>query len=153
MAPRAPRNCAPSAPWAGASVRPLNFTVRHPPMKAALPPFWRTKPLPQRYEALGFQATYNDLEVAKLKRGFMPRSMDDKWFIYFADGWLYFHRSWTGTRIYWLRLEDAVGGLKVAESYVNREPREWMGADTAWDLEVLNDVINNFLLGRAPSAS
>ena len=28
LAPRALRNCAPSAPWAGASVRPLNFTVR-----------------------------------------------------------------------------------------------------------------------------
>ena len=28
MSPRALRNCAPSAPTAGASVRPLNFTVR-----------------------------------------------------------------------------------------------------------------------------
>ena len=28
LAPRALRNCAPSAPRAGASVRPLNFTVR-----------------------------------------------------------------------------------------------------------------------------
>jgi hypothetical protein len=33
LAPRAPRNCAPSAPW-GASVRPLNFTVR-PPLTVA----------------------------------------------------------------------------------------------------------------------
>jgi hypothetical protein len=32
LAPRALRNCAPPAPW-GASVRPLNFTVR-PPMEA-----------------------------------------------------------------------------------------------------------------------
>ena len=31
-APRALRNCAPSAPWSGASVRPLNFTVRRPLM-------------------------------------------------------------------------------------------------------------------------
>jgi hypothetical protein len=30
LAPRAPGNCAPSAPWVGASVRPLNFPVsRH----------------------------------------------------------------------------------------------------------------------------
>lgn len=28
VAPRALRNCPPSAPWAGASGRPLNFTVR-----------------------------------------------------------------------------------------------------------------------------
>jgi hypothetical protein len=28
LAPRALGNCAPSAPWAGASVRALNFTVR-----------------------------------------------------------------------------------------------------------------------------
>lgn len=35
LAPRALRHCAPSAPW-GASVRRLNFTVRHPDMSIDL---------------------------------------------------------------------------------------------------------------------
>jgi hypothetical protein len=118
---------------------------------ARLPASWKTKPLPQRQEALGFQATYNDSQVVKLKQGFVPRSMDDKWSIHFADGWLYFHRSWTGRLIYWVRLDQADGGLKVAESYVNRDPGQWMFTDTAEDLEGLSALINNFLLGRAPS--
>jgi hypothetical protein len=32
-------------------------------------------------------------------KGLIPRAMEDKWYIYFENDCLYFHRSWTGLEI------------------------------------------------------
>jgi hypothetical protein len=65
----------------------------------------------------------------------VPKDMEDKWFIYFErgpanrppeaqesaspQGWLLFHRSWTGACIYGLHLERAPGGgARVVDSWV-----------------------------------
>jgi hypothetical protein len=47
-----------------------------------------------------FQATFSPTELSRLRKGLIPKSMDDKWFIYFESPYLYLHRSWTGKLIY-----------------------------------------------------
>ncbi len=56
--------------------------------------------------------------------GLIPMSMDDKWFIYLEDDWLYFHRSWTGLCIFEVRLEKFEDGYSIAEAWVNCDPNQ-----------------------------
>ena len=67
---------------------------------------WNILPLPTSRISLGFAATYDDSEAERMRQGFIPRQMEDKWFIYFADGWLYFYRSWTGACIFGVRFDS-----------------------------------------------
>ena len=90
--------------------------------KRATQSSWRTSPPPSARESLGFDAVFTDAEAGLLMLGAVPAEMDDKWFVYFNDGWLHFHRSWTGFHIYALRLDGSPGGVRVTDSWVNREP-------------------------------
>jgi hypothetical protein len=62
-------------------------------------------------------------EFQRLKRGSIPKSMDDKWFVFHEDDWVYCHRSWTGYCIYQLRFEQQGREMVVAEAWVNGEYR------------------------------
>ncbi|WP_223257705.1 hypothetical protein [Pectobacterium peruviense] len=57
---------------------------------------WKRVPAPQQTAPLNFQALFTDAEAEQMRQGIIPKQMEDKWFIYFEDGWLRFHRSWTG---------------------------------------------------------
>ena len=74
--------------------------------------------------------------------------MEDKWFVYFEDGWLYLHRSWTGSLIYWLRLDGCPAGVRVVESWVNRDSEQYRETDTAYDRLMLDFLIRRMLLGH-----
>lgn len=43
---------------------------------------------------------YSIEEMKNIKQGFCPKSMDDRWFIYFENNQLYFHRSWSSQCYY-----------------------------------------------------
>ena len=80
--------------------------------------------------------------------GVIPEQMEDKWFIYHEDGWLRFHRSWTGAFIYALRLEGTPSGVRVAESWVNRDRQHYNADDTAYDRKLVRFLIDAFLLKK-----
>jgi hypothetical protein len=74
--------------------------------------------------------------------------MEDKWFIYFAEGWLRFHRSWTGAYIYGLCLDRSPAGALVIDSWVNRDPEQYKGKDAEYDRLLLRFLIDAFLLKK-----
>ena len=57
-----------------------------------------------------------------MRLGHIPENMDDKRFLFFEEGWLYFYGSWTGTCIYALRLDWSPNGVLVVDGWVNRDP-------------------------------
>src|SRR5436190_21727842 len=83
-----------------------------------------------------------------MMRGLVPKQMEDKWFIYFDGGWLLFHRSWTGALIYALRLDGSPAGVRVVESWVNRNPQQYSGTDTEYDRKLVHFLIGAFLLEK-----
>jgi hypothetical protein len=127
---------------------------------------WKSLPPPQQCEALGFAATFNDAETELLVLGLVPKDMEDKWFIYFErgppnrppeaqgsaspQGWLLFHRSWTGACIYGLHLERSPGGARVVDSWVSRDPAQYKNADVEYDRKLLRFLIDALLL-RQPA--
>ena len=50
-----------------------------------------------------------------IRQGMIPEVMEDKWFIYWKDDALFFHRSWTGFCIYVVRFA-ADGENKVLKA-------------------------------------
>lgn len=72
--------------------------------------------------------------------------MDDKWFIFFEDGWLYFHRSWTGSCIYGLKLDRGPEGVRVADGWVTRDRGQYNSPGVEKEMEILQGVIAAKLL-------
>jgi len=98
---------------------------------------WKTTPLPAARASLLLDRVYSADEFAGLKAGLRPRNMGTKWFIFFEEPWLYLHRAWTGHCIFQVRFETAPVGVRVVEALVNRDPKEYDGADDAQDASLL----------------
>ena len=109
---------------------------------------WKTLPPPIERADLGYSCHYTGIELARLKRGLIPEDMDDKWFIFFEEPWLYLHRSWTGACIYGLRLEPTPRGATVAESWVTRDPDHYKLSPLDYERALLAFLIDALLLGK-----
>ncbi|QDX97352.1 hypothetical protein EGD00_10085 [Pectobacterium carotovorum subsp. carotovorum] len=109
---------------------------------------WKHAPAPQQTAPLSFQALFTDEEAEHMKQGVIPKQMEDKWFIYFEDGWLRFHRSWTGFFIYALKLEGSPAGVRVTDSWVNRDPTQYTNTDLEHDRNMLRYLIDVALLKK-----
>ena len=116
-------------------------------MPRATPDSFRHLPEPGRREPLGYTGAFPPGEAERLRGGMIPRDMDDRWFIYFHEEWLRFHRSWTGAWIFALRLEPTPdGGVRVADSWANRDPDQYLGTDTKLERATVKYMIDHFLL-------
>jgi hypothetical protein len=61
----------------------------------------------------------------KIKNGLIQNEMEDKWFIFFEDNWLYFHRSWTGFGIYKAELKKDNDKYCINEFFVERNKEKY----------------------------
>jgi hypothetical protein len=109
---------------------------------------WKTLPCPTLRERLDLELLLTETDAEKVMMGHRPRGMDDKWFIYFEDGWLYFHRSWTGSAIYGLRLDGSPAGVRVTDSWVSRDPEQYNETRTEYDRQMVRFVMDTILLHR-----
>jgi len=107
---------------------------------------WKTQPVPVLRVDLGFTQTYGPVDFERITRGLIPQGMDDKWFIYFEEPWLYLHRSWTGVCIYGVRFQPRADGFAAVGSWVNRE--EYLEDSIEYDRAILSFLIDRELLGR-----
>jgi hypothetical protein len=103
--------------------------------------------MPEACARLGYERRFTAEEQRRLALGIVPRNMEDKWFIFFEDGWLYLHRSWTGACIYRVRLAPVDEGCEVAEAWVNRAPEEYTRRDDDYDVRLLRFLVDRLLLG------
>ena len=109
---------------------------------------WKRLAPPAEREDLGFSALFTEAEAEQMMRGLVPECMEDKWFIYFDSGWLFFHRSWTGALVYALRLDGSPAGVRIVESWVSRNTQQYTGTDTEYDRRLVRFLIDAFLLEK-----
>src|SRR4051812_1265160 len=117
-------------------------------MSSATRDSWKTLPPPAKKKTLGFSALYTDADAEKMMRGLVPEAMEDKWFVYFFEDWLYFHRSWTGACIYAVRLESSSASVRVVDSWVSGDPQQYRADDLAYDRKLVAFLIDALLLGK-----
>ena len=105
---------------------------------------WKTQPFPAARAAIPIVREYMAAEYARIARGFIPRSMDDRWFIYLEGAELFLHCSWTGACIFVVRFAPAGAGYRIAEAWANRDPAQYRVTDAdsdATDIERLIDLL------------
>ena len=122
------------------------------PLPRATRGSWRTRPLPFNRTRILLERRFDRGEWAALRRGFVPTEMEDKWFVFEDEGWLYFHRSWTGYGVYWVRLFDKPTGGDIVEAWVSRDRDQYKGASAEDDVRRLSQLIDVLLLQRERNA-
>ena len=109
---------------------------------------WKTKSLPRECVGLSIDRTYTKDEFENIRAGFIPECMEDKWFIFYEDGSLWFHRSWTGFCIYRVRFQEEDSGARTVFVQVNRNPTQYKAMDDEVDARQVLFIIDRLLLGR-----
>jgi hypothetical protein len=95
---------------------------------------------------LDLVATYTLDEFERIKRGLIPLNMEDRWFVFFEEPWLYFHRSWTGRGIYGVEFRSFAQHVSIVASWVGRERDQEVDRDYYRDL--LKFLIDDLMLGK-----
>jgi hypothetical protein len=109
---------------------------------------WQTKVMPEKKTLLDFTSHFSQAEFDRLNLGLVPEQMEDKWFIFLEEPWLYFHRSWTGHCIFQLRLHPDEDGYRVAEAWVNRDPEQCNSDGPASEIELLSKLVRKLTLNK-----
>ncbi len=105
-------------------------------------------PSPALRVDLGLSHSYTSSEFEQIRRGFVPMDMDERWFIYYEEPWLYIHRSWTGVCIYGVRFETSADGASIVESWANRDSDQYTETSIETDRELCTFFIGTLLLGQ-----
>lgn len=117
-------------------------------MKTAKQKDWKTEPFPSKHITVTLDLHFTQKEMQKIKRGFVPEQMEEKWFVFHEQDILYFHRSWTGFCIYkvYFRIE---GKNHVAtHADVNRDVEQYKQTDNTHDQQLIPYLINVLLLHK-----
>jgi hypothetical protein len=104
--------------------------------------------MPEECTVIGLDLRFTAGELEQMKRGVIPVEMEDKWFVYWQDDTLHFHRSWTGFCVYVVRFECDESGSRAVEATVNREPEQYRNTDDGYDASMVPYLIDVLLLRR-----
>lgn len=121
-------------------------------MRVAKRTDWKTKSLPVRRAVIILDGEYSSADMQLIRQGHLPRRMEDKWFIYWEDDRLFFHRSWSGYCVYVVHFEQASEAGKMVRAEVNRDPEQYGETSDALDAKMIFYLIDAFLLGRDTKA-
>jgi hypothetical protein len=109
---------------------------------------WKTLPLPSTHSVVEINRNFSLEELETIQRGLVPKQMEDKWFIYWNDSKLFFHRSWSGNCIYAATFRAEQNGYQLVYALVNREQEQYRGASDEYDKALLLYLIDALLLDR-----
>jgi len=107
---------------------------------------WKNFPISDRKEKIPFERFYSDVEAEKIFNGSIPKTMEDKWFIFSEGDWVYFHRSWTGHCIFALKLDGSPSGVCVAEAWVTRDSEHFNSSGVESDINMLSGLVKSILV-------
>ena len=107
---------------------------------------WPNSPIDQP-KKIKVDLSFTEQQYRALCHGFVPEAMEDKWFIYHEDDWLYFHRSWTDFGIYMCKLIKDQHGVFIKEFEAERNQEKYGNVDDAEDVRVFVTLIAHLLLG------
>lgn len=105
-----------------------------------------TTDLPTAKSTIVLNRTFSTSEIQRIREGLVPHQMEDKWFIYWHDDALYFHRSWTGNCIYKVRFIAEDGCYRMIEADVNRDPKQYRETRNQHDAKMISYLIDTLLL-------
>jgi ADP-ribosyl-[dinitrogen reductase] hydrolase len=114
--------------------------------KTATRSHWKNAPIvrPHRIE---INLRFSKEQFARIKKGLIPEQMEDKWFVFYEEGWLFFHRSWTGFGIYKAQILPEDQDYVMKDFWVERNAKIYRADDDAADREDFMFLIGRGLMG------
>ena len=88
---------------------------------------------------------FNEEQYKKIKIGFIPSMMEEKWFVFFEDGWVHWVRSWTGAE--WVKAEIKKENDKYIMSEFFLEAGVSEENDIKKDAEIFESFMNVLISG------
>ena len=105
---------------------------------------WKNSPPPMEREVFNVDWTFPAEMGQRMIAGHIPEGMDDRWFILMENGWLLFHRSWTGYCIFGLKVDASTEGATINEGWVSRKTDEYSSTDIDQDVELAQTLLNEY---------
>lgn len=101
---------------------------------------WKVYDMPEENTTFTMEMALSDENIRWLKEGFLPRSMEDKWFTYYENNKYYFHRSWTGYCIYIVEIMNSTT-IKVT---VNKNEEQYGISEIEKEKKRAKKIIEHF---------
>jgi len=117
-------------------------------MKIAKPQDWKIEPLPDIYVTVDLNLSYSKSEKKKIIMGLIPKVMEEKWFVFFDQEVLNFHRSWKGHCIYRVYCCDDGDKFVLTHADVNRNPEQYKETIDEFDQQMIPYLIDILLLKK-----
>lgn len=95
--------------------------------------------MPEKNSTFILSREFSAEQIAALRRGNIPKEMEDKWFWFMEGDTLYAHRSWTGICVYRIDFSFADNQHKVT---VNQDPEQVGITKEEEDRRTLNNLLN-----------
>ncbi|MBN8854538.1 MAG: ADP-ribosylglycohydrolase family protein [Sphingobacteriales bacterium] len=110
---------------------------------------WKIRKMPDEIETFTLERVFSSEEFERIRMGLVPRQMEDKWFIYYDDDVLNFHRSWSGVHVYKVALRNTGNNnYETTEVVVNRNRKQYNQGNPEYDVLLVNYLIDRLLLGK-----
>jgi hypothetical protein len=117
-------------------------------MKTSKPSDWKTIALPAKRTTISLDRAFTSHEMELIRKGLIPQQMEDKWFIYWTDDSLCFHRGWTGACIYVVHFVNEDDAWRMVEADVNRDPEQYGETDDKRDAQMISYLVDVLLLQK-----
>lgn len=93
---------------------------------------------------------FTEGEFSRIKVGFVPTAMEDKWFIYFDNDILSIHRSWTGILMYQVKFQHAESVAAIRDIKLNTSvyKKEGHVVDLNYESKMVDFLMRAILLGQ-----
>ena len=114
--------------------------------KIATTTTWKHEPI-DKPKRIYISLHLTEKQFSKLTKGLIPQQMEDKWFVFYENDWLYFHRSWTGYGLYKAQLIKEKDGYSIKEFWAERNQEKYKNEDDSTDIETISFLIARGLLG------
>jgi len=108
---------------------------------------WKRKPFTEGV-SIPFHLEIQKGQIDHINKGLIPQEMEDKWFIYYEEPYLFLRRSWTGQPVYRLKFVESDTGYYVSEALFSSDLAEKEKDDLEYQGKLAYFLVCNFLLGQ-----
>ena len=91
-------------------------------------------------------------ELDRIREGYIPHMMEEKWFIFMEGNRLFAHRSWTGLGVYEATFTPVDAGYVIESVVVTGDRSEYERRSDQDESLILEMLITGHLLDESPSA-
>ena len=105
---------------------------------------WKNSPPPIERVEFKVSWTFPAAIGARMLAGHIPEGMDDRWFILMEDGWLLFHRSWSGFCIFGLKVDASSEVVSISEGWVSRKVGEYNSTELDEDVGLVKTLVGEY---------